>query len=319
MRLRTSTRWGIGMMSVFWTAMLLFVSIVLFLRASSVLSVVEDADRLFAPVTKILMQVAEYDGENFDQVRAEIEDAVETLAMETRSDRTLAQQRVIDEARRWTRGQSAEVNALQESARDLAFEVQANMKPIQSRHTFQVYLAIVMGTLPLGFALFFIRYLLVRLVNPIEEVFHYVESRPVSDLLPRFVPMPAVDELDTIESSIQTLSESRRKYVAARHAHVPFGDQAAVEVLLERIKEPVWVLSPRGAILGANDAAIDVLASSNGQDIREELYDLTPFFAADFDNAETDAMNVGPWWDLELAPDGEAMICILKPDVVRGA
>lgn len=319
MRLRTSTRWGIGVMAAFWTAMLLFVSVALFLRASSVLNVVDDANRQFEPITKMLIGVADYDQSNDEQERTSIEHSLNMLAEQTSQHRTPRQQRLIDEARRWTNGETTDRHALNEAARDLVFEVQSNIKPIQSRRTFQVYLAIVMGTLPLGFALFFIRYLLVRLVNPIEEVFHYVESRPVSDLLPRFVPLPAVDELDVIENAIQTLSESRRKYVAARHAHVPFGNQAAVEVLLERIKDPVWVLSPRGAILGANNAAIDVLASSKGQEVREELYGFIPYFAADFDNADTDAMSVGPWWDLELAPDGEAMICILNPDLTRGA
>lgn len=319
MRLRTSTHWGIGLMAAFWTAMLLFVSVVLFLRASSVLSVIDDADTQFDPVTAILTSLADYDGDNFEDVRLHVEEAVEKIAANTRHHRTPEQQAVLDEAHRWMNGETVETEPLRQSIHALALEVQNGIRPIQASHRLQVYVAIFMGTLPLAFALLFIRYLLVRLVNPIEEVFHYVESRPASDPLPRFVPLPAVDELDVIEGSIQTLAESRQKYIAARHAYVPFGDQAAVEVLLERVKEPVWVISPAGAILGANDAAIDVLASAQGQEIREELYDLMPFFAADFDNFETDAMPVGPWWDLEIAPDAEAMICILKPDVKRGA
>src|SRR5690625_116319 len=319
MRLRTSTRWGNGLMSAFWTAMLLFVSVVLFLRASSVLSVVEEADAQLQPLTEILVILAHYEGDNFEEVRRELSASIEKLSANNRHQRTPKQKALLDEAQRFMRGETVETAELRQRVHALALETQNAIRPIQASHTAQVYIAVFMSALPLAFALFFIRYLLVRLVNPIEEVFHYVESRPPSELLPRFVPLPAVDELDVIESSIQTLSESRQKYVTARHAYVPFGDQAAVEVLLERVQDPVWVISPTGAILGANDAAIDVLASAHGQEIREELYGMAPFFAADFDNFETDAMRVGPWWELELAPDNEAMICILNPNIQRGS
>lgn len=319
MRLRTSTRWGVGIMAAFWTAMLLFVSITLFLRASSVLSLVEHSDRQFEPATEILTSLAHYDGENFDDTRKDIESIADTLRKNSRHGRTEVQNTVLREADRWVHGETIETHALRRAAHQLSLEAQKQITPIQSQHTLQVYVAIIMSTIPLAFALFFIRYLLIRLVNPIEEVFHYVESRPAPGSLPSFVPLPAVDELDTIEESIQTLSSSRQKYIAARHAHVPFGDQAAVEVLLERIEAPVWVLSPAGAILGANDAAIDVLASSKGLEIRQELYDMVPFFAANFDNANTDTMEVGPWWDLEIAPDNEAMICILNLEREREA
>lgn len=317
MRLRTSTRWGVGIMAAFWTAMLVFVSITLFLRASSVLSLVEHSDKQFQPATEILRTLAHYDGENFDETRKQIDATADTLRKNSRHQRTEVQTRVLEEADRWIHGETIETDGLRRAAHQLSLDAQQQITPIQSRHTVQVYVAIFMSTIPLAFALFFIRYLLVRLVNPIEEVFHYVESRPASGILPRFVPLPAVDELDTIEESIQALSRSRQKYIAARHAHVPFGDQAAVEVLLERIEDPVWVISPSGAILGANDAAIDVLASTKGLEIRQELYDMVPFFAANFDNANTDAMDVGPWWDLEIAPDNEAMICILTSDPER--
>lgn len=319
MRLRTSTRLGIGSLAVLGTVMLLFVSVTLFLRASSVVTTIEDANRQFEPVLNILVGVAGYQPENRREFKELVERSIDDLAKSTPPDqRTRSQQAVIDEGQRWIDGESVETTALREYTTQLALDAKRQIDVIQESQRFETHITILLSSIALLFGLFFIRYLLVRLVNPLEEVFHYVESRPASDeSLPRFVPLPAVDELDTIEESIQALGDSRRAYVSARNAHVPFGDQTAVESLLERIEKPVWVLSRSGAILGANDAAIDVLAGADGHDIRNQLYELIPFFAADFDNANTDTMDVPPWWDLEIAPNDEAMICILREDVAQ--
>lgn len=299
--------------------MLLFVSIQLFLHASNVLTLVEHTDKQFESITHILRESARYDGSRQPEFRKQVEQATVQLATDTRQQpRSMALRDVLAEGQRWVDAEVAETAALREASQRLALERQEEVSLIRNEHKIEVHTAILMSSVALLLALFFIRYLLVRLVNPLEEVFHYVESRPPSSVLPRFVPLPAVYELSIIEASLKALGDSRRAYVNARNAYVPFGDQQAVESLLERVQAPVWVLARTGTILGANDAAIDVLASTRGREVRDELYGLVPFFAADFDNANTETMEVPPWWDLTIAPNGEAMVCVLHPNIERG-
>lgn len=319
MRLRTSTRWGVGTLAVLWTVMLLFVSIQLFLHASSVLTLVENSDKQFESLTTILRDSARYDGRNQPEFRDHVEQAVQQLTADTQHQpRTDAQQTVLNEGQRWVDGEVADTVALRAASQQLALESAEQVSAIRTGHRLEAHIAILISSVALLLALLFIRYLLVRLVNPLEEVFHYVESRPPSSVLPRFVPLPAVYELGVIEASLKALGDSRRAYLDARNAYVPFGDQQAVEALLERVEEPVWVLAPTGTILGANNSAMDVLAGTRGRETREELYGLVPFFAADFDNADTEAMQVPPWWDLKIAPNGEAMVCVLRLNIERG-
>lgn len=318
MRLRRSTGWAVGTLTALWTVMLLFVSIQLFLHASNVLTVVENTDKQFEAVASLLRESARYEGQNSSEFSRNIEQAILQLTAVTPQSRTDAQRAVLAEGRRWVDGEVTDIIELREASRQLALEAQDQVSAIRTGHKREAHIAIFMSSVALLLALLFIRYLLVRLVNPLEEVFHYVESRPPSSVFPRFVPLPAVQELSVIEESLKTLGDSRRAYVQERNAYVPFGDQQAVEALLERVETPVWVLAPNGTILGGNNAAMDVLASEKGREIREELYDLVPFFAADFDNAETEEMRVPPWWDLKIAPNGEAMVCVLRPNIKRG-
>lgn len=301
-------------MTAVWTAMLIFVCVSLFLRAPHVLSTVQEVEGQLAPVTEILAITASADVQTplSDEQLLRLRQALQQLALgRTELGSGPAIERVQRFGAAWLAQPSHMPEELPSAAFALAVDGQQHIATIRSRDN-EAYFTVFLAALGLILSLFLVRHLVVKLVAPLEELYHYFDQMDFAVSMHLFSPLPAVQELETIENALNALVQARLSYVDARHYGVPFDDQAAADAMLERIEAPVWVIGRRGALLGANDAAIDLLAGPDGVRIRGELKDLTPLFVSNVDNAEDEDLVVPPGWELEIAGDGEAMICILR-------
>lgn len=312
MRARVSTRLGIWVMVGLWTILLGYVIFTLFVRAPEIQSTVEQVDEMIKPSTDILVELARYHGQGDNVSRANLERALHALDKDPRfEDVSPTQIMVVGEGRRWLNGEVDETRIFRAATVELVQEARQLLLGLHTSRN-QTYIIIFIACLALLNALFFLRYVVLYLVDPLEEVFHFMESRRPAAEMPPYQTLPAVAELATIQDALRAFVEERHAYVKALHQHVPFGDQQAVEILLDHIPRPLWVIDREGGILAANDPAIDVLASSDGPRVRDQLYRFVPFFAANHDNLDTDAMLVPDGWGLNIATDGEAMLCILE-------
>lgn len=305
MRIRTGTRSGVGLVTAVWTAMLVFVCVTLFLRAPRVLSAVDDFDAQIGPITDVLVVAAQNDDTLNDEQAKRLQLAIATLE----SQKTSTPHRVLlkQQGRMWLATPSVHPEGIAEHALALASQGQQGIATIRPRDT-ESHVTVGLAALGLLLTLVLIRLLVVRLVAPVEELYHYFDELQVSVAMHLFAPLPALEELETIETSLNALVGARLSYVNAQD--LTLNDQAAADAMLERIQSPVWVVGRNGSLLGANDAALDLLASEEGVAIRSQLDEMTFFCDANNDTIDDESMVVPPGWEVEVTSDGDAIVCI---------
>ena len=130
--------------------------------------------------------------------------------------------------------------------------------------------AVFLGIAGLALSSLTIRRLERRVLAPIAEIMRVVTAHRAGDTRRRCASPHATPELELVMTTLNELMDAKERAVTVAPADTA-GDREMLLALLDRAPSPGAIVNATGDLLVANEAALDLLAGSEGAAFREAL------------------------------------------------
>lgn len=136
------------------------------------------------------------------------------------------------------------------------------------------WVLVFLGLLGMVFSLALMRRARIKLISPVYELGSVLEACRAGDVHRRFNPSGASLEFQEVAAVVnQLVTEHFSTQAPSRDPHAKL-DRVALLRLLDAEPDPTLVCEPGGAIVAANEAALDLLSGPVGEEIRDALADV---------------------------------------------
>lgn len=201
------------------------------------------------------------------------------------------------------RGMINELVQLSSIARSMVLQASREGRRLDAAAAWLVFAVAVIGFILMTWV---IRRTVLRILVPLEDVIDVVEAAHSGDRLRRCQTEDAPAELKKLDAGINALLDGLLEMATFSTAGFRSDNRQISNALIERIREPCWVMSPDANVLMTNQSGMDALQGERGRETRRTLHRIVEESSQ---LSEDEALHVEGWEVYAVAERG-GYVCV---------